>query len=142
MPSMRFVVQLPTGPDGFGVRVRTCRLLAGLLSQTALAKRAQVSKELVSYIELGHSRAPAYESVRKLASAIGVDPDWLATGAGDTPALLLQEENFAAYQAGVAAAHAGLRADAPKELGDVVAGWWLVGHGHELERQGTEARAS
>lgn len=137
---MSFVVQLPTGTDGFGVRVKTCRLLAGLLSQTSLAKKAGVSKEYISYIELGNSKTPSYDSVRKLAVAIGVDPDWLRTGEGDLPDLLRREENLPAYRAGVAAAIACIRADAPKDLSDVAAGWWLVGHGHELERQSLEGR--
>lgn len=139
---MRFVVQLPTGTDGFGARVRMCRLLAGLLSQTSLAEKAGVSKKYVSYIENGHSSSPGYGAVKKLAVAISVDPDWLWTGEGTTPELLRQEEHLPAYRAGVAAAIAGIRADAPKDLSDVAAGWWLVGHGHELKRQAEEGRVS
>jgi transcriptional regulator with XRE-family HTH domain len=135
---MCFAVQLPTGTDGFGVRLRTCRLLTGLLSQTSLAEKAGVSKKCVSYIEQGHSKTPEYDTVRKLAGALGVHPDWLWTGDGSVPELLQQADNMPAYRAGVAAALAGIRADAPKDLSDAAAGWWLVGHGHELERQATK----
>lgn len=140
---MSFIVDLPVGATGFGERVRICRMLVGLRTQSALAKKAGIMRNRVSYIEQGGpSQSPSFELVKKLADAIGCDSGWLWDESGPRPAFLDQREYIDVYGAGAAAARAGVAGDAPSDLDDVSAGWWVVGHEHQIARTKLEAVAS
>jgi WD40 repeat protein/transcriptional regulator with XRE-family HTH domain len=61
-----------TGDAGvFGERLRACRAAAGL-SQEGLAGRSGVSVRAIRDMERGRTRWPNYESVRRLADALGL----------------------------------------------------------------------
>jgi transcriptional regulator with XRE-family HTH domain len=62
---------MPDLPSSFAQRLRTLREAAGL-SQYALAKQAGLSKQALSVLELGN-REPYWDTVQKLALALGVD---------------------------------------------------------------------
>jgi len=55
----------------FGERVRALRKQAGL-SQEKLAERAEISVDFVSLVERGIN-APSFESLEKLAKALGIE---------------------------------------------------------------------
>jgi transcriptional regulator with XRE-family HTH domain len=55
----------------FGQRLRELREQAGL-SQYALAKKAGLTKQALSHLELG-VRGPVWETVQRLAMALGLD---------------------------------------------------------------------
>ena len=59
------------GASGFADRLRQLREAAGL-SQYALAKRSGLTKQAVSRLEMG-TRDPAWETVQRLAMALGTD---------------------------------------------------------------------
>ena len=52
------------------------------LTQTDLARRCGVSKQAISAILAGTTKAPKAEHVFKIADATGHDPRWIATGRG------------------------------------------------------------
>jgi transcriptional regulator with XRE-family HTH domain len=55
-----------------GTRVRRYRLLAGV-KQATLAKKSGLSRSLIASIEAGHrGKRPSYNTVLKLASALGL----------------------------------------------------------------------
>ena len=70
---------MPQPRKPFARRLQQLREVAGI-SQYELAKRSGVSKQAVSNLELGN-REPSWETVRRLARALGVsvaafdDPD-------------------------------------------------------------------
>ena len=66
-----------TGPARLGARVRALRISAGL-TQTDLAGE-RFSKEYISQIERGKTR-PTESTIAWLASRLGVDPAFLASG--------------------------------------------------------------
>jgi transcriptional regulator with XRE-family HTH domain len=76
-------------PTYFAGRLRTLRESAGL-SQYALAKRAGLSKQGMSRLELGE-REPTWVTVQRLAAALGVsfeafaDPDVARQAQNDEP---------------------------------------------------------
>lgn len=72
-------------------RIRGSRLDAKL-NQTELAKRVGVSKVAVSQWENGDTQ-PKGENLLKLASALGVSPQWLVNGKGDPSAGLPELES-------------------------------------------------
>ncbi len=51
-----------------------------VLSQEELATAAGVPVVTISRIETGYTEAPRPSTIRKLASALGVDPAWLLFG--------------------------------------------------------------
>jgi DNA-binding XRE family transcriptional regulator len=57
--------------DDFSIRLRTLREKADL-TQTALAERASLSVQAISALENG-TRGPSWETVRRLAFALGVE---------------------------------------------------------------------
>lgn len=59
--------------DGFGPHLRRLRLAAGL-TQEALAERAEVSPRAISDLERDPERTPRLDTVRLLATALGLDP--------------------------------------------------------------------
>ncbi len=63
MPSLRL---------SFGKRIRELRMRAGL-SQEDLAESAQISVDFVSLIERGIN-APSFETLERLATALGLAP--------------------------------------------------------------------
>jgi transcriptional regulator with XRE-family HTH domain len=56
--------------------LRTTRRLKGL-TQEALAAKSGVDQTSISSIEVGKNRNPSWETVSKLAKALGVSPDEL-----------------------------------------------------------------
>lgn len=71
-------MQVPTH-DGLGKRVRELRLERNLSIQR-LAVAAGLSYATVSHIEL-YGRAPRFDTLRKLAAGLDVDPSELFTQA-------------------------------------------------------------
>ena len=55
-----------------GAQLRSLRLAAGL-TQLDLAAQSGITHEAISRLELGN-RAPRAETIRRLASALGIDP--------------------------------------------------------------------
>jgi transcriptional regulator with XRE-family HTH domain len=55
-----------------GARLRSLRLAAGL-TQLELAARSGITHEAISRLELGN-RAPRAETIRRLSTALGVEP--------------------------------------------------------------------
>jgi transcriptional regulator with XRE-family HTH domain len=55
------------------------------LTQRGLAKEAGLTGSHVGLIETGRSGSPESATVEKLARALGVPFEWLATGEGDSP---------------------------------------------------------
>ncbi len=64
-----------------GTRIKQRRHVSGL-SQNALARRAGVSKSLISKLELGNSKSGETLKLLPLAIALDVSPEWLHTGRG------------------------------------------------------------
>jgi len=64
-------VHMATLRRRFGERVRALRKQAGL-SQEKLAERAEISVDFVSLVERGIN-APSFESLEKLAKALGIE---------------------------------------------------------------------
>lgn len=64
---------------------REMRDAAGL-TQEVLAARADVDQTTVSQIETGKVRRPQYDTVSRLAQALGVTTDQLAAAIAVTPA--------------------------------------------------------
>jgi transcriptional regulator with XRE-family HTH domain len=62
----------PPGTRTFGTALRRLRVAAGL-NQQALAAEAGVTQQAVSRLETGCSQ-PTWETVRRLARALGTDP--------------------------------------------------------------------
>ena len=60
----------------FGARLKQLRELAGL-SQNALAKRAGISRPIISELESNRRRTTSIETARRLAKALGVTLDLL-----------------------------------------------------------------
>lgn len=71
-----------------GMRVRHVRELQGM-TQVQLAKKAGVSQAAISELETGANRSPWGTNLIRIAQALKVSPDWLATGKGSMDA---QEE--------------------------------------------------
>ena len=68
---------MPKTKATFGQRVRELRLAADL-TQQQLADRAKINRVHLTYIEGGRQgRNPSYETVRRLAEALGVGPEKL-----------------------------------------------------------------
>ncbi|MDX8402516.1 MAG: helix-turn-helix transcriptional regulator, partial [Mariprofundaceae bacterium] len=65
----------------FGERLKKERNERGL-TQSALAKKAGVTKATISALELGYSKQASAEVLLKLSRALGVNPEWLVTGKG------------------------------------------------------------
>ncbi len=63
----------------FGDRVKEARQRAQI-SQSALARRAEMSLQGVAKIEQGGVADPHYSTLHRLAEALEVNPLWLATG--------------------------------------------------------------
>ena len=62
-----------------GEKVRSVRE-ARFLSQVELAEKAEISLDQVGRIERGVTKEPHFRTIRKLASALGVDPSELVRG--------------------------------------------------------------
>jgi transcriptional regulator with XRE-family HTH domain len=60
-------------PATFAARLQSLRLKAGL-SVYALAQQSGLSRQTLSQLESGRSQ-PSWETVRKLAAALGVETD-------------------------------------------------------------------
>src|SRR5690242_70369 len=61
----------PSQPPTFGALLKRHRIAAGL-SQEALAERAGLSGQAISTLERGVKQRPYRETVRRLASALGL----------------------------------------------------------------------
>ncbi len=59
-----------------GKRLRKARMAAGL-SQTQLAERAGVNRNIVTDLENGKARIPAFDKLVLLARALDVQPEYL-----------------------------------------------------------------
>jgi transcriptional regulator with XRE-family HTH domain len=68
----------------FAERLRSLREAAGL-SQYALAKRSQLSKQALSNLEMGN-REPTWNTVQRISAALGVDCRSFADPALASPA--------------------------------------------------------
>jgi transcriptional regulator with XRE-family HTH domain len=71
-------------PDAIGARIREARERAGM-TQAELAESVGGGQPEVSMWEIG-KRTPGLGSMVRLAGALGVSVDWLATGATGSPA--------------------------------------------------------
>ena len=60
----------------FGIWLREEREAAGM-SQRALARQAGLSPQAVSRIERGETQTPRWETIRRLATALGIAPERL-----------------------------------------------------------------
>jgi transcriptional regulator with XRE-family HTH domain len=60
----------------FGIWLREEREAAGM-SQRALAREAGLSPQAVSRIERGETQTPRWETIRRLAAALGIAPERL-----------------------------------------------------------------
>src|SRR4051794_24367605 len=65
-------------PTTFGALLKRYRL-AAQLTQVGLAERAHLSARAISDLERGLSRAPRYETLDLLTSAMGLAPEQRAT---------------------------------------------------------------
>lgn len=65
----------------FSERIKSARLAAGL-SQPELAKRVGVTKNAISSMELGKTKGPKPHHLFRIAWALNISPEWLATGKG------------------------------------------------------------
>lgn len=74
----------------FGDRVKEARQRAQI-SQSALARRAEMSLQGVAKIEQGGVTDPHYSTLHRLAEALDVNPLWLATGAEEKEPVPLGE---------------------------------------------------
>lgn len=63
-----------------GTRIRSARKEAGL-TQVELARKVRITQPTLSDLENGHTDSTS--SLVELAMALGVRPEWLATGKGD-----------------------------------------------------------
>lgn len=63
-----------------GTRIRSARKEAGL-TQVELARKVHITQPTLSDLENGHTDSTS--SLVELAMALGVRPEWLATGKGD-----------------------------------------------------------
>ncbi|MEB2554076.1 helix-turn-helix domain-containing protein [Burkholderia cenocepacia] len=63
-----------------GTRIKSARKEAGL-TQVELAKKVHITQPTLSDLENGHTDSTS--SLVELAMALGVRPEWLATGKGD-----------------------------------------------------------
>src|SRR6202165_5351909 len=61
-------------PTTFGVLLKRCRMAAGL-TQEALAERANLSTRAISDLERGLSRAPRYDTLDMLTSAMNLSAE-------------------------------------------------------------------
>lgn len=64
-----------------GVRLRHARKTKGL-TQVQLAKASGVKQATISEVETGESKSPVGTNLVRLALALQVSPEWLATGKG------------------------------------------------------------
>lgn len=71
-----------------GTRIRSARKEAGL-TQVELARKVHITQPTLSDLENGHTDSTS--SLVELAMALGVRPEWLATGKGDRK---LQDEGL------------------------------------------------
>lgn len=62
------------------------------MTMAELATKADVSASAVNLIEKGR-RSPSAEIIESLASALAVDPCWLAYGTGEKPEWLQKDES-------------------------------------------------
>lgn len=76
---------MKTASDGLGRRLRQARTARGL-TMDQLAQKANVSQAAISTLERDQNY-PATNTVERLATALGVDPCWLAYGTGTKPDL-------------------------------------------------------
>jgi transcriptional regulator with XRE-family HTH domain len=60
------------GPSGFGVRLRSARIAAGM-TQEMLAERSGISVDAISALESGRRRRPHARTVTMLADGLGLD---------------------------------------------------------------------
>jgi transcriptional regulator with XRE-family HTH domain len=65
--------------DTFGKRLKYARSRARL-TQNALATRSGLNSRHVAHLEQGLYRMPRFSTVDRLASALGVDANWLHYG--------------------------------------------------------------
>lgn len=68
-----------------GVRLRHARKIKGL-TQVQLAKASGVKQATISEVETGESKSPVGTNLVRLALALQVSPEWLATGKGQMAA--------------------------------------------------------
>lgn len=69
------------GTKDVGLRLRHVRELRGF-TQVALAKKSGVSQAALSELETGENRSPWGTNLVRIAEALKVSPEWLATGKG------------------------------------------------------------
>jgi transcriptional regulator with XRE-family HTH domain len=71
-----FIFFWDEGDMTFGARLKQLRELAGL-SQNELAKRAGISRPIISQLEADQQRTTSVETARRLARALGISLDLL-----------------------------------------------------------------
>lgn len=71
----------PVSVETLGQRLKSARERANL-GTNELTRRAGISAGVVTRLEQGKGKRPGHEVLAKLASVLGVRPDWLATGEG------------------------------------------------------------
>ena len=62
--------------DSIGFRIRAARRWRGM-SQAELARRIRISANSLNGIELGHTKSPRGDVVRRIAQALQVSGDYL-----------------------------------------------------------------
>jgi transcriptional regulator with XRE-family HTH domain len=67
-----------TSASDLATRLRALRLAAGFPTQRALADAAGLNQSTIALIETGRARNPSYDTIDKLAAALGVEAERLA----------------------------------------------------------------
>lgn len=65
-------------------RLKWCRRVSGL-TVSQLAKAADVSLAYPTHLETRRQTNPTLDSVRQIATALGIEAHWLAFGSGQKP---------------------------------------------------------
>lgn len=68
-------------PTDYGRRLKSARKAAGL-SHTQLAAEIGITAGAISHVENGRSKSLSAARTFQAARALGVSPEWLATGNG------------------------------------------------------------
>lgn len=98
------------------MRLRHARKLRGL-NQVDLAKKSGMAQATISELETGESRSPWGTNLARLAQALKVNPDWLATGKGDMEA---QDDPLPPAAAKVARNWLRLAPEARKKIAELI----------------------
>jgi|SRR5215217_1552645 transcriptional regulator with XRE-family HTH domain len=117
--------------EDLSTNIRTARKARGL-SQEAVARRADISLNLMGRIELGSVRNPHYTTIHGIARALGMTVDELVEGSPgkasappDTGPPQVSKEDLAAQGIPVSAHEV-------EEINDTIMSLWRLGQGEKV----------